>query len=733
MKYLRKLWKDIRNFVTSKPWTSLALGVLALAAVVIVANYIANIWAFWDDAADRGATVVENDVYGDVARQIRYLDDIDGDSDGQGWKPKDTLWFDSVTQGSDLLPYDFFLVLEQPNGQLFRSNEHMNNAYRYLVRKPTSSNPDGLPIGFAKDNYQHKDFLGYTCAACHTNQINYKGIGIRIDGAPAMADMDTLLTDLAKALARTQTDPSVQARFVKNVMALGDYGSEDEVKADLQKYALRLATYRIVNRSNTHYGFARLDAFGRIYNQVLQYVLTAPDVDAAVSELIAEKRIDPADLKAVGFLDILKELWKKPVLDGEDRDRLLGSLAKLWETKGLKGAKEALYLRNKLFNSPDAPVSYPFVWDVPQHDYIQWNGIASNAGLGPIGRNTGEVIGVFGSMNWSRSDHWTLAGVFSGQGFLNTHPINYSSSVNIHNLALIEDHLKTLRAPVWPESVLGKIDQHKRWRGKVVFDRYCAMCHAQIDASDPARRIVAHMSAQDNVKTDPVMAVNSVGYAGYSGIVRNSYVTVGAGPLLLDRKAPVAALLTKTTTGVVATPDADKGALQRFVEWLYDVIFSLRNNEIQPSLKNGDYHPDTTAQPLASLVSYKGRALDGIWATAPYLHNGSVPNLYDLLLPAGAQPGDAPGTKYRPAKFQVGSREFDPHMVGFKSDGYPGFLFLTALPGNSNGGHDYGTRETYETNPDGTVVKNSDGTAKVLLPALTEDQRWDLVEYLKGL
>ncbi len=717
---MAKLYK----WYKSKHWLWRSLILFAgVFLIVVVCNYISNILTFWDSDPDRGATIVETDVYGDVAHSIRYLD--------QNWAPKDSLWFDSTTQGSDLIPYDFFLVVEQPNGQLFRDNAHMNNAYRYLVRKPTSSNPDGLPIGFTKDNYQGRDFMGYTCAACHTSQLNYHGVGIRIDGAPAMADMDTFLDDLGAALARAQAPGPAHDRFIKNVLALGNYGSADEVTADLSKYVLKLSTYRIVNKSDTHYGFARLDAFGRIYNQVLEYVMTAPAVDAAVSSLIDQHKVDPADLKAVGFTDTLQKMWKQPTLNGEDRDELFGCLAKLWD-KSFKGKKEVLYIRNALFNPPNAPVSYPFLWDIPQHDYLQWNGIAANSGLGPIGRNTGEVIGVFGSMNWSQSDHWTLAGVFSGQGLFNGHPINYSSSVDVHNLALLEDHLKSLWRPAWPEDLLGKIDTSKAWRGKVVFDAYCSACHAQINPTDPSRRIVAHMSAQDNVKTDDMMARNGVGYQGYSGIVQNSYVTVGAGSILLNQKAPVAALLTKTTIGVVSTPDADKWWPRRFAEWLYDVIFSLRSNDIGASLKSGDYHPDTSAEPIKSDMSYKGRALDGIWATAPYLHNGSVPNLYDLLLPPKPATGAVPGVKYRPDTFVVGSREFDPVMVGFKSDGYPGFVFRTSLQGNSNAGHDYGTVPTVAFNADGSIAKNPDGSIR-MLPALTDQERWDLIEYLKSL
>lgn len=718
MEFLRDVWKRICRWW--KHWYVKAIVVVGgLLAITVIGNAISNYWAFWDRDPERGALALSTDVFGDVATKIVYLDG----ADGQGWEPKDSLWFDNITQGSDLLPYDFFLVVEQPDGSLFRSNTNMNNRYRYLVRKPTANNPDGLPIGLVKDNYRGRDFMGFTCAACHTGQINYKGIGIRVDGAPAMADMDTFLTDLSADLRAAGMPGAVRDRFVRNVLALGHYRSADAVKADLATYALRLTAYRVINKSDTHYGFARLDAFGRIYNQVLEYVSTADDVGTALNELVGEGKIAQADLDRAGIPALLKALKAKPVLDGDDRDRLMEKLV-----TGLS-LKQVLYFRNRMFNAPDAPVSYPFLWDIPQHDYVQWNGIASNSGLGPIGRNTGEVIGVFGSMNWSRSDHWTLAGVFSGQGFFNGHPLNYSSSVNVHNLALIEDHLKNLYSPVWPQNILPKLDMARVRRGEVVFDKYCASCHAEIDRTSSSRRVVAHFSAQENIKTDPQMAVNSVAYQGYSGIVRNEYVTLGPGAMLLDEKAPVAALLTRTTTGVVATPDADKWFGQRFVEWLYDVIFSLRNNDIQSSMKNGDYNPDTSQNPVASVVSYKGRSLNGIWATAPYLHNGSVPNLYDLLLPASAMPGDPAGTQYRPVKFMLGSREFDPKMVGFKSDGYPGFEFLTAKLGNSNAGHEFGTRDV--TDKDGKVILGGDG--KPAYPALSEDQRWDLVEYLKSL
>ncbi|NET34205.1 MAG: cytochrome c [Cyanothece sp. SIO1E1] len=84
---------------------------------------------------------------------------------------------------------------------------------------------------------------------------------------------------------------------------------------------------------------------------------------------------------------------------------------------------------------------------------------------------------------------------------------------------------------------------------------------------------------------------------------------------------------------------------------------------------------------------YANHPLDGIWLRAPYLHNGSVPTLRDLL----EVPENRPETFYR------GYDVFDPAKVGFVSDvaeenGKQYFKLDTNLLGNSNEGHLYGTK-----------------------------------------
>jgi mono/diheme cytochrome c family protein len=98
---------------------------------------------------------------------------------------------------------------------------------------------------------------------------------------------------------------------------------------------------------------------------------------------------------------------------------------------------------------------------------------------------------------------------------------------------------------------------------------------------------------------------------------------------------------------------------------------------------------------LTSMVKTNGYAnqpLDGIWARAPYLHNGSVPTLWDLFLPEDQRNGGR-------ATFQVGHGIYDTIDVGIKTDvatlnGQPTFSYDVTLRGNSNKGHSgpvYGT------------------------------------------
>jgi len=93
----------------------------------------------------------------------------------------------------------------------------------------------------------------------------------------------------------------------------------------------------------------------------------------------------------------------------------------------------------------------------------------------------------------------------------------------------------------------------------------------------------------------------------------------------------------------------------------------------------------------------------------PYLHNGSVPNLYALLSPQNE----------RPDTFWTGSKEFDPVKVGHDtSEIKGGYLYDVSRTGSSNHGHEF------KDGPRGNGV---------IGPGLPPEDRLAIIEYLKSL
>ena len=87
---------------------------------------------------------------------------------------------------------------------------------------------------------------------------------------------------------------------------------------------------------------------------------------------------------------------------------------------------------------------------------------------------------------------------------------------------------------------------------------------------------------------------------------------------------------------------------------------------------------------VRSTGKYWAATLNGVWARSPYLHNGYVRTMQELLT-APAQ---------RAKNFHRGSQEFDPVQMGYTDAGT--YVFDTTAEGNSNSGHDFGTKLSAE-------------------------------------
>jgi hypothetical protein len=572
----------------------------------------------------------------------------------QNWSEEDkTNWYDA-TQGSRLIPRSWLEAIEQPGGtNPFLADEHIAK-FRYLPR------PGKLPVGFVIDETDdealsvtrlrwksgqkaNEQWVGFNCAACHTGELTFNGNRIRVEGAPTLADFQGFMETLNRSLMQTQSEGAKFARFATRVLGPADTDlNRQSLKAALSQLVAWQLKLERMNATELRYGYGRLDAFGHIFNKV------ALVVDAA----------SPTP------------------------------------------------------NPANAPVSYPFLWNVPQQDWLQWNMSAPNKVLpalpgsqpfdiGALGRNTGEVIGVFADV----------------KPIANPGLAGYKSSANVGSLVSMEQMLGKLRPPAWP-TLFGVPDPGLVAKGQQLFLGKCQNCHAVLDRTDLSSPIwVKPALFRDDPRnsTDPWMACNAYLDKTATGVLKGIPRGYLEGPKF-EEEAPLHDMLAATVIGSLV---GEKG------EVLKSIALSLFGRQPPPVVVFAAPEAMMAGVPTESLslkeqrlkrctkdvqdrtLGYKARPLNGIWATAPYLHNGSVPTLYDLLLP----PDD------RPRSFWVGSREFDPAKVGFVTTESTenSFLYRTRdvdgrmIDGNSNVGHDYGSAQ------------------------LTEDDRQALIAYLKTL
>jgi cytochrome c553 len=276
--------------------------------------------------------------------------------------------------------------------------------YGYLP-DPNSATP-GLPVGFTVSSYgPGGPSIGMTCSACHTRQIEVAGVAYRADGGPAIADFQSFLADLDEAVQTVRQKPAAFQAFADAV--LGPKAPPAERK--------RLRT--------------ELSAWHRPYHTLIQRALPTP-------------AWGPSRLDAVSMIF----------------NRLTG----------LDIGPPPSYLIPGNIQRADAPVRYPFLWNAAIQDKTQWPGFADNgSSVLALGRNVGEVIGVFASFK-PRKDWWKLLGI----DYLN------DNSTDFNGLLALEELIRKIGPPKWPWSV----DASLASQGEAIYGRStsqggCADCH----------------------------------------------------------------------------------------------------------------------------------------------------------------------------------------------------------------------------------------------------------------
>ena len=304
----------------------------------------------------------------------------------------------------------------------------------------------------------------------------------------------------------------------------------------------------------------------------------------------------------------------------------------------------------------DAPVSFPHLWGMERTSWFQW-GVNTNS---VIERNIGQALGVGATME----------------------PDNgFRSTVRVDNLHGMEKLQYKLSSPVWPAELFGTIDRARAERGKKVFDRTCALCHETYEKSGSLNEY--QLFALDVVGTDPSAAIN---------FERTVMTAEGPKPFGLAAFEIVKKVKAAYYAEHNIPPD---------VQAQWESRATRGEAEFRAPLLEYEKFPDTRHRGV-----YRAKTLKGIWATAPFLHNGSVPSVFDLLHTA----------EQRPTTFKVGTKEYDPVKLGYVVDG-PRFLtpprmqpftYDTRRIGNWNTGHEWW-----------------------FYPDLDDEVRYDIIEFLK--
>jgi hypothetical protein len=238
----------------------------------------------------------------------------------QAWRMDERRLFYHQSQGSVIIPYEWFVALEQPEIKfvgsvgLFREPDYLarfgflpdvvpvgdtGSGLRPVHCEPDTSpaikpsDPDyscGLPVGLSRARVtmvtppqvgEQVDTVGFTCAGCHTGELHHRGTAIRVEGATNVLDVTQFQSALGASLALTQRFPFRFSRFADRVLkargiAAGspDYSSErDKLRDGLDAFLSTsqdeiLTAYRLGLYASHPGGFGRTDALARIGNMV---------------------------------------------------------------------------------------------------------------------------------------------------------------------------------------------------------------------------------------------------------------------------------------------------------------------------------------------------------------------------------------------------------------------------------------------------------------------------------
>ena len=569
-----------------------------------------------------------------------------------GLTPAQKESFYHLSQGSEIMPWFVLTAIDAADSD----KPFVENLKRYGLL-PDPGRADGLPVGLTVASNPFTfgaDFVGITCAACHVGELHHDGKALRVDGAPNMFNLQLFYADAVDAVMAPLSDRAKLWRALKRLgrqdyqrygiaaplvrpASLVYYGANillHRDRLDARRELLKVIIAAKAQPEHKTSGFGRLDAFDGTRNFLFTRLRKADGSGGFEVNTANMVKLDAP----------VKFPW-------------------LWSRKASPPGPVESYR--------DKPQSFPRSWGFKDYDWIEWTSDTNTV----MERNITETLGAGATVVLDPKS-----------------PSLFESSIPVRNMHALEWLAYYIDPPKWPTDLFGPINSDLAAKGKDIFKNECARCHEYGDESrTPTGLIKLYTMRPGGVGTD----ATAVG-TDATAALRISCPVPDIGPLPVDPRSYTAedSQLLKACKDVKAGQAFSGNSFATTVKVAVDRIkkkaFASAGIDVaeQRAMEDLEQHGDvkwrdTLLDAKPPEGPYAARPLYGIWAAAPYLHNGSVPTLYDLLLPP----------KERPEKFALGAREYDPAKLGFvvSTDCTPkDCLVDTTQTGNGNDGHVYG-------------------------------------------
>lgn len=650
-----------------------------------------------------------------------------GEATWQGWTAEERQLYYHHPQGSAQgllaeMRYAWFVNLERAVGREKFSSPANMARYGFLTdiqqRPDPRWNPGNLPVGFTKyyDERVNAELLDFTCSLCHTGELHHNGTAIRILGGQAMHALTDMKpgqfqAEMLSALLATYVNPVKFNRFAHNVI-------DPTVPASLKE--------------DFDFGAARKQLRAE-FGQTIRSLLAGAW----------------ADLKHGNY----------PVFEGYGR---------LDATQRIANTVFGRHISPTNYRAGTAPVSYPFLWDISKFNWVQYEGYASQPMARNINESLGvgarlDLFDEHGAplpmhLRYGTSIHpdrlheieRTLAKLQAPRW-----PEGLFGRIDVAKArkgrALFEANCRHCHGPHREAARLPADYKPDKYVSPELHFENDGRCWFRPDQPLSPQQCLNLQNPQRVADVDGRLRYELDQDGHIIGIACDPEGTDAAKP----KCTPDTDHVTEWRVALLPIRDVgtDRHAALNFANNRYDAsrlgwtadelrelclpeatiaaidpkrlsaVEGLNLMSLSIARRYFRQHPPGSKEELmkfmgfgildfprtdpARLLNYKSRPLHGVWAAPPFLHNGSVRTIYQMISPR----------EERQRVFWSGTKEYDPVHLGYRDDAVPGAVrFDTSVTGSDNVGHEF----NYGCQSNGVIGR-----------FLEPKERYAILEYLK--